>query len=96
MLMRARQFFFFFSVSFLARTVERGFVRGAAYICPRAIIDLKAIPRLLRPPFVSPRPVAPLAALSSPLPFPRSLGARRFIRIVAISEALFQKECPHA
>lgn len=59
-----------------------------------AIIDLKTIPRLLRPPFVSPRPVAPLA-VSSTL-FPVVLALRRFIRIVAISEALFQKECPHA
>lgn len=70
---------------FFSRTVERGFVRGAAYICPRAIIDLKAIPRLLRPPFVSPRPVAPLAA--SPALSTYSLGAaiysyRRHIRSI--------------
>ncbi|TGZ57915.1 hypothetical protein DBV15_07597, partial [Temnothorax longispinosus] len=50
-----------------------------------AIIDLKAIPRLLRPPFVSPRPVAPLAV--SPIPFPHSLGSaiysyRRHIRSI--------------
>lgn len=55
------------------------------YTCLRAIIDLKAIPRLLRPPFVSPRPIAPLAP--SLLPFPRSLGSaiysyRRHIRSI--------------
>lgn len=61
-------------------------VVGIAYTCLRAIIDLKAIPRLLRLPFVSPRPVAPLSSPSL-LPFPRSLGAaiysyRRHIRSI--------------
>lgn len=61
---------------------DRACVEGITYTCPRAIIDLKAIPRFLRPPFVSPRPVAP-----SLLPSPRSLGSaiysyRRHIRSI--------------
>lgn len=60
-------------------------VEGIAYTCPRAIIDLKAIPRLLRLPFVSPRPVAPLAV--SPTLSTYSLGSaiysyRRHIRSI--------------
>lgn len=50
-----------------------------------AIIDLKTIPRLLRPPFVSPRPVAPLAVSSTLFPVvlaPAIYSYRRHIRSI--------------
>lgn len=61
----------------------------------RAIIDLKAIPS--SPLYFAARPV-PLRHSPPLLLFPLStlVLARRFIRIVAISEALFQKKCPHS
>lgn len=61
------------------------------YMCSRACYRFKSdsfVPSLFRR--VPLRRAAPSPALST------LVLARRFIRIVAISEALFQKKCPHS